>query len=216
MTVSCIRARPAQVEIDELTVVFGEAMHTGGGSRAADNAANYLLVAPGPNFTFDTSNCSGLVADDVGVAFSGVDYQPNTPAAPQATTILRLSAPLIDNHLRLLVCGSLEDAAGNALGGGDFSLDFRVDARNLFRNGHFDCDIEGWVQEPAGSGLVQQAPADADSSADSGSLQVLHAGEELLAIGQCLPIAPGVGLRVGGRFRVDAPPHEQIGLVRHL
>ncbi len=204
----------AQVVVSELRVVFNEAMRAGGGSAAADNPANYRLITPGADHTFDSSDCLALSGDDSQIPITGVVYQAGSPSAEQATARLQLAQPLVDNHYRLLACGTLADAVGNPLQGGDFSLDFRADALNLFHNGHFDCDLQGWWLDPPGTALLQHAAVDADDSADSGSMQVLQDGTAELAISQCIGVSGGAELRLGGRFRVDAPAQVQVGLIR--
>ena len=204
----------ARVVIDELAVVFSEAMATGGGPGAADAPESYLLIAPGADFDFDTSTCGGAAGDDTTVAIDGVLYQAGSPAPQQATARLQLAAPPEDEHLRLLVCGSVTDAVGNPLDGGDFSLDFRVDAHNLFANGHFDCDLAGWAEEPPGTLLISHAAVDADGSDDSGSARVDYAGTGSLALGQCFPVGGGETLRMGVRFRIDGAGDPDLAIVR--
>lgn len=174
------------------------------------NPANYLLVAAGPNFAYDTFACGGAGGDDVEVPIVGVTYQALTDTAS-----LDLGGVLGDGLHRLFLCDGIVDLAGNPLdgdgngvGGDDFGLSFRIDRGNVFANGHFDCDRPPW-QPVSSAGATQSwdGGVDADGSPDSGSAaaSVLVAGgtPESAAVGQCVDLYPGF-LVLGARARLDS------------
>jgi len=138
---------------------------------------------------------------------------------------LRLANALPDGLYRFFACGStsLKDTAGNTLdgdgngeGGDDYVLDlFRVDARNLFANGHFDCGFAPWLEDPpAAAGHDPAADADGSPLSGSASVPLTAAGEVILD--QCVSFAaftPGTRFELGGRFRLDAPATTVLGLM---
>ncbi|HSL84311.1 MAG TPA: DUF11 domain-containing protein, partial [Thermoanaerobaculia bacterium] len=114
--------------ITGLEVAFSEAMQDPPGDADPDdvtNPANYLLVRPGANGTFQTVSCAaGLAGDDVPVAIQSVAYDAGT-----FTAVLDLGSPLPVDDYRFFACGSatLRDLAGNPLAGGDdFIVSFRM------------------------------------------------------------------------------------------
>ena len=202
------RVRPSRLE-----VIFSEALVDDGSPAAADRLENYLLVATGPNFNFDSSACGATVGDDVAIPVQAVSYSADSPTAPQSRATLQLNQPLVNDHYRLIVCGALEDPAGNSLSGGDALLDFRVDSANLFSNGHFDCDLDSWgLNPPTGNELTHDASFDADSSFDSGALAVLPQ-TYMLSATQCVDVVPNSTMQVGGRFRVEGAVGDSVGVI---
>ncbi|MCP4657090.1 MAG: DUF11 domain-containing protein, partial [bacterium] len=207
----------ARVAIRQLQVVFSEELRAGGGADAADNPDNYQLLASGPDLDFSTFACGVPAGDDELLALAGVGYQVATPAAAQSTATLDLLGVLDDALYRLIVCGSAADPAGNALAGGDLVLDFRVDRFNLFANGHLDCDLRGWQQQPPGGPQILFSPTDLDGTPRSGSVQVSNGGATELGVGQCVE-DPWSSFQanpyhLGGSFRLDAAPLILVSLV---
>ena len=223
--------------VRRLRVTFSEAMRYNGAAPGPDdvnNPANYLLVGTGPDLDFDTTMCGALQGDDVAIPVTAVTYAADTPAPPQSTATLHFGGPLPDGLYRFMACGSttLEDAAGNALdgdengtGGDDHVLDlFRVDARNLFDNGHFDFFDDGvvdcgglppWLEDPPAA-AVHDPATDADGSPLSGAASMPLPAAATVALEQCVSFAgypPGTVFEIGGRFRLDAPASTSLGLM---
>jgi uncharacterized repeat protein (TIGR01451 family) len=201
----------ANVEVSAIHVTFSEAMYDPPGDTATGdvtNPASYQLVRPGADLEFDTAMCGGAAGDDVAVplAAGSVTYASGTD-----TATIALGAPLPDSLYRLFACGTLRDPAGNQLDGvpgvppgDDFVRGFRVDAHNLFANGHFDCDLGGWVVSPPGTFVHDTA--DADGSPESGSaladVTALPAQMPDAALGQCVGVSGGAQLDMSARYRV--------------
>lgn len=196
----------AQVRLSDVAVSFNEPMRSSAGIPGPDDAnnpANYLLVAPGPDLVFDTADClGGIQGDDVGIPIGGVTY-----SAPTATLHLPAGHPLGDSLYRLLVCASLLDLGGNALdgdangtGGDDFVRGFRVDAANLLANGHFDCTLAGWTASPPAD-VAHDPLADAGGSPHSGA--ALVTSSEFMVM-QCVPVTAGFGYELAGSVRLVA------------
>jgi hypothetical protein len=123
------------------------------------------------------------------------------------------------------VCGStsVHDLAGNPLdgdddgtGGDDFSLaKFRVDAGNLFANGHLDCELPPWTGGPPAA-IQYDALLDVEGSPQSGSAAVPTTSELQITLDQCVDVSAlpeGAALELGGRLRLDAPASALLGLV---
>jgi LPXTG-site transpeptidase (sortase) family protein len=97
--------------------------------HSADNPANYLLVTPGPNGTFDTTACGptgigGLKPDDIQIPVGTVNYDPATYIASLA---VNGGSVLSNGVYRLFISGttSITDPTGDAfLNGHD--MDSRV------------------------------------------------------------------------------------------
>ncbi len=118
-----------------LSVTFDQDVVHGDGTAANDaaNQANYLLVATGPDGTFDTTTCSdGPAGDDIVIAVDAVAY-----SALDRTAALSLNggSALSPATYRLFVCGttSIENSFGDKLdgnedgiGGDDFRRSFTV------------------------------------------------------------------------------------------
>jgi hypothetical protein len=133
------------------------------------------------------------------------------------TATIELGSPVSDSLYRLFACGTLLDAAGNPLdgdgnstGGDDFLRSFRVDSRNIFVNGHFDCGADGWTPVTSGgAGQAWDPSTDADGSPESGAQGAFVAspsgGVETASLGQCVAVPPG-RLDLSGRARLDLVP----------
>ncbi len=184
------------------------------------NPANYLLVTPGADLEFDTDVCGAVAGDDVAVALGvgSVTYDSGTD-----TATIALGGPLDDSLYRLFACATLQDPAGNPLdgdgnatGGDDFRRQFRIDAENLLANGHFDCDLGGWVTSTTAGATVVHDPADADDSPESGSAlgEVASAGAipERAGVTQCVQIPAGTGFELASRYRVTTGAGNQVAV----
>lgn len=113
-------------------VYFSEEVNNPAGNADPDdvtNPANYLLIEKGANGTVDTVSCAGgVIADDVQVTVTSVDYFTPPPSAK-----VNLAAPLGLGNYRLFICGttSIVDLALTPLGGfpgSDYTFDFVVAA----------------------------------------------------------------------------------------
>lgn len=178
----------ARVEIHQLLVTFNEAMD----SALAADPASYRVVAAGADRDVPTDLCSTLEGDDVALDLAGVAYDDGS-----LTATLDLGATLADGPYRLLVCDTLTDAAGNALdgdenafAGADFERYFRIETGNLFRNGHFDCDLSEW--DVASTSLpvqIGRGGLDVDGASVSGSTLVYNrTTTDAYSLGQCVPM----------------------------
>lgn len=198
--------------ISGFTLSFSEALQDLPGDTDPNdvtNPDNYLLVAAGPNATYETFTCGGAGGDDVAMAITSVSYD-----AVDDRATLDLGAPLGGALYRLLVCDTLRDLAGNSFEA--FERSFRADPGNLFANGHLDCSGTEWAQATSGGATIVHDPAvDVDGSPDSGSFQTMHLapGSESAqaAITQCVP-AIGGGVALEGRARLAADPGDVVGL----
>ncbi len=195
---SCSTVR---VTIDALTVEYSEAMADPAGDSDPEdvtNPANYRLFAPGPDRAFSTALCGPPAGDDVAIPVLGVTWAAGTFTATADVD------PLADGQYRLLLCPTLEDAAGNPLdgnstpsGGDEHEIDFRVDSRNRFKNGHFDCDLTIWQVSPDGTGDLEHDPAvDLDNAPASGSARIdpllpPPEGPSSFALAQCTDLSAG-------------------------
>ena len=106
-----------------------------GDEHSASNRNNYLLIGPGPNKTFDTSETSGcingLAGDDKSVPINSAVYDPSTYTA---TVQINGGTRLPAGRYRLYVCGSTsitdlaEDVELN--NGQDTAINFSVISQN--------------------------------------------------------------------------------------
>ncbi len=186
----------------------------------ANHPGSYLLLAAGPDQRFDTVGCGAALGDDLAVSLGGVAYDPESWVA---TLELAGAGALPASLHRLFVCGStpaLSDLAGEPLdgdgdgsGGDDFTLTFRADHPNLFQNGHFDCDLEGWTRVSTFDGEIERSPEDAGGSDLSGSVHFVPLTPEAIGIGQCLPVEPSRAYRFEASFRWSNPVPDQVGFL---
>lgn len=205
-----IACETANVEISQLLVTFDEAMSDPAGNNApgdVTNPANYQLVVPGPDETFQTTQCASLLGDDQLVPVSSLTYDGGT-----TTATLDFGSNLAAGLYRVLACGLIEDEIGNPLdgdgdgtGGDDFVRSFRIDADNLLANGHFDCDLAGWIPQSTDPGEIVWAGDDYLSSGDSGSAAVINqAASTDFQIAQCADLAlAGVPYTLANRYRMS-------------
>jgi uncharacterized delta-60 repeat protein len=173
--------------------------------------ASYRLVAAGADGDLGPLACTDpLGLDDVELTIADA-VSDGAPGG--ATVALGLAAPLPDGLVRLLVCPTIEDTAGNALdgdgdgtGGDAFARTFRVDRDNLFAEGHFDrCPVSlaAWTTEATPPNAVEPSDEDADDSPLSGSVEVFSATADPSGLGQCVPIARSGDHRLTVRARLD-------------
>lgn len=191
-----------------LRVTFSEPMSN------AQDPLQYRLLAAGPDGDFGTLTCAGMpVGDDRAVAILAAtsDADPLTPTV----TLDLAGAQRSSGVHRLLVCGTLTDAAGNALDGGagagsDLLRDFRVDRFNRFANGHFDdcdpLDVEpvvagGWILEPPM--VVATSRQDALGSSISGSLLADLANADPASATQTVTVAGGQRYALSSHYRLQ-------------
>ncbi|MEM6456879.1 MAG: Ig-like domain-containing protein, partial [Acidobacteriota bacterium] len=181
---------------DRLRVRFSETMADplGDGDPAdVTNAANYQLIASGPDRDIATLACDALEGDDVRIAVDGAVAIGDDARRGGAPTEVELTFDrlLPDGPYRLLVCDALEDDAGNALAA-TVDATFRVRADSLFVNGALDCDLDAWTitddVQPAGV----YSPEDVDDAEISGSILLTGQPGMRFAIGQCLTDASSI------------------------
>jgi len=213
----------ANVSITALAVSFDEAMANPPGDGDPDditNPANYLVVTAGPDFDFATTACGGAGGDDVALTVSGVSYDGGSD-----TATLTLAAALPAAQVRLFVCDSLTDLAGNALdgdadttAGGDFRRAFRSDPGNVFANGHFDCDAADWNAVAATPAEIAWTGSDdADDADDSGAVHFTNLApgvDTSFRLWQCYDIPTAALFDVEARVRLAAASGTFIGFSR--
>jgi uncharacterized repeat protein (TIGR01451 family) len=218
----CEEARSA---ITRVLVVFDEEVRDPPGDGDPDdvtNPSNYWLLVSGPDRDISTGDCSGLAGDDVVVPVDAVSYDPGSSTA---TLTVNGGVALGDALHRLLVCGStsIRDLAGNALDGNgdgvegdDFLRTFRVERRNLFVNGQFDCDIDTWVAVSTLPGELSHSSEDVDDSLLSGSALTTNLSASTdFALGQCANgVLPTLAYSFAGQMRLDAAPGELLTVTR--
>jgi hypothetical protein len=105
------------VDINRLLVYFKVNMQDPVGSTAANdvtNPANYLLLVPGPNRSFETTECSAVQGDDLSISIDGVSYDA---AQYQARVFINHDVNLSEDHYRFLVCDRIQDLGNTALDG---------------------------------------------------------------------------------------------------
>ncbi|MEM9597822.1 MAG: GEVED domain-containing protein [Acidobacteriota bacterium] len=191
--------------VDAFVVTFDEPM------VGIADPANYRLVTAGADGVLDTTSCADVNDDVLVTPVSLEDANP--------TVTLAFPGAVPDGLYRLVVCDSLTDIAGNALDGDADGAEgpslvierFRIDARNLFMNGHFDCDLDPWTATPAGTPNVVADAADADGAADSGSILALDVDTTGFGVEQCLAITPSSPweadpYRLTARFEIEQSP----------
>jgi LPXTG-site transpeptidase (sortase) family protein len=129
-----VNAATLNTSFSEIRVTFNEDAANPAGDVPPDDvtaAANYLLVRPGLNTTFDTVDClTGVGGDDVIVPTGPVTYDNGGGSGPFVATVRINNGTSLENGMyRLFVCGttSITDLAGNALNGGaDSRLTFTI------------------------------------------------------------------------------------------
>ncbi|MEM7332150.1 MAG: S8 family serine peptidase [Chloroflexota bacterium] len=93
-----------------------------GSAGDVTNSSNYMLVRSGANETIDTTACGIAQGDDQSVSVDSVSYDSN---ANRVTLTVNAGHPLPNDSYYLIVCGTIEDSAGNPMGT-DFGVSFTV------------------------------------------------------------------------------------------
>ncbi len=159
-----------------LAITFSEAMDPG----LAVAPSSFRLIAADGDHDIDTLTCGAVSPNDRLVPLSSIDYDEGT----FTTTI---EATIVEELHRILVCGTVQDEQGNAMGP-DFRTFFRVDSTNLFDNGHFDCFLSDWNEQGSGIGADT---FDFHGSELSGSAAFNVTEGASQSISQCVEVAPG-------------------------
>ncbi len=208
--------------VQRLLVTFSESMFDPMGDSDADdvtNPANYQLLTPGADRSFQTDACGGPQGDDQVIAVTGVSYDDGS-----LTADLTLALELPDDLYRLEVCGSttLVDLAGNALdgdgdgtGGDDFQRGFRVDNANRFANGHFDCDLTAWTVTSTNPAEIVHDGLDFEASDQSGSARVENLTQsQAFQLDQCVDVLGGGEHRLSLELDLTTDPEIAVTLNR--
>lgn len=206
------------IPLTQFVVTFSEPVADPPGNGGADdvtNPANYQLLTPGPDGTFQTTDCTALAGDDVLRVPSSVLY---FAASQEAVANFGPNA-LPAATYRLQICGSTSivdlfanpiDGDGNGVGGDDYKLDFTVLSTDLLQNPNFDSTITGWIADPPTPGVVRFEPADADGWSISGAvIMELTGATPAYAVSQCVPIDDTLDYAVGGRVLILSPSGSQ-------
>ncbi|MEO1085962.1 MAG: GEVED domain-containing protein, partial [Acidobacteriota bacterium] len=177
----------------------------------ADLIDNYRVISAGDDRDLQTTSCADPLAEaDLEELIQSVTVGGD-PAS--TTSIVTLASPPADGPLRILVCDTLTDIAGNALDGdvdgipgGDASRSFRVDRNNRFVSGHFDCErgLDDWVQVATPPDVWLDDSEDVDDASFSGSALLLHDSQEASALAQCVSLAGGRPHRLAAAVRFSA------------
>jgi LPXTG-site transpeptidase (sortase) family protein len=117
-----------------LTIAFDSDAADPPGDLGADdvsNPANYLLLTPGTNGSFDSPDCLSAPGADDGIVPTGPAVYVSDSGTGEYITTLTLNGglPLPSGNYRLLLCGttSITDLFGNPLNDGvDERIDFRI------------------------------------------------------------------------------------------
>jgi hypothetical protein len=201
--------------ITQIVVTFSEPVADPVGSSDPDdvtNPANFQVIRPGPDGTFQTVSCVALAGDDIKTLPSTVEYlAPSRTAIAKYDSVVSLQA----SSYRLMICGSTSilDLAGNPLdgddngtGGDDRIVPFQVLSGYLLRNPNFDTAVSSWTLLPATPGVVQFDPADSDDWAVSGSaLMQFVSGTPAYAVSQCVQVVDTSNYVFGGKVFTESP-----------
>ncbi|MCP4045335.1 MAG: hypothetical protein GY732_05025, partial [Gammaproteobacteria bacterium] len=170
---------------------------------------NFLLVDTGPDQDLQTTDCSSLSGDDVGVIINSVI---SGGAGTNPTTTLVLNAKLADGQHILLVCDGIADAAANMLDGdgdgtqgGDLARQFRIEQGNLFSNAFLDDCVDVPIALPPwtasanpGSTVAADGATDTDDSSLSGSILL----DNVAVDGSTVSVEQCVSVPLGGYYAV--------------
>jgi len=180
-----------------LELRFSEELVGGGAPGDVDSIESYRLYAPGPDGEFEISSCRDSHSEDPGTDDVEITLLAARWNAKTATVELDIeSSPLqaLDGFRRLIACETLRDFGENPIDGdgdgnpGDAAVrGFRIDAGNLVRNGHFDCDLDGWsALAPTPQDWTLGADA-AGSSLSASSRIDNSAAWPSVGVGVCVP-----------------------------
>ncbi len=145
-----------------LNIQFNKEVLTGGGTGAADNTLNYLLVEDGPfNNGFDTVSClGGVLSDDTSITVDSISYNATTFTV---TLAVNGGTALPPGTYRLFACGttSVEDLFGNELNNGlsDTQINFTVRpaASSLPATGFRHGQVTQLAKQPAAKAYTSTA-----------------------------------------------------------
>jgi hypothetical protein len=176
---------------------------------SATNPANYRLVSPAAAAAFGTTSCLSGPNGDTVIAVEPTGYDAGTYTV---TLEINGAALLGDGLYRLLVCGTIEDPAGNPLDGGlgageDFERSFRVDRFNLLADGHFDrydptaCGLAAWSSTNPGGVEIDSPDLGASPLSGSAHNTAALAGFDLT---QCVAVPGDSPLTLRASIRLDA------------
>lgn len=182
------------------------------------NPDNYLLVKPGPDHTFQTTNCTdGLMGDDTRIPI----MNPGQPLPGGPFEIRTHPFELFFELFRMIVCGDLLiDLFSNPLDG-DPTRTLRVDPYNSFANGHFDRDDRRWRDTPAGS--FDHSMEDSHGSASSGSIRTTFSfrgpvgsrgSNGPVSLEQCVRTPTTRNATLSAQARLDADPGVSVSFDR--
>ncbi len=182
--------------VNQFHVVYSESVQDPAGDTDPDdvtNPANYQLIATGEDLSFSTSVCGSALGDDIAFSIDSVSYDD---LSQTATLTVNAGLDLNNSVYRLLVCGStsIRDIPGNPLdgtddgvGGDDFTRQFRIEQRNLFSNGYFDCSLDGWTLVSDAPEDIEYSSVDINNSNVSGSALISNTSVSTdFSIGQCI------------------------------
>jgi hypothetical protein len=180
-----------------LALRFSEELVGGGGPGDVDSVESYRLYAPGPDGDFEISDCGTAESavpesDDIEIPLVAARW--NAESSIVELEVKSSTTQALTGVRRLIACESLRDSAENPIDGdgdgnpGDAAVrSFRIDAGNLVRNGHFDCNLDGW-SALAPTPEDWTLGADASGSASSASSRIDNsAGWPTVGLGVCVP-----------------------------
>ncbi len=196
--------------VESLVLRFSEPMWNPPGDETphdVTNAASYMVLATGPYRGVATSSCSEPWIDETIVPILNLSYDPEEFKV-QLDLDLSQIADVLEGQYRLILCDEgATDPAGNAVDGLEPQVvenqmwrTYRVDSESRFSNGHFDCDVDGWVPL---TGMPEDWAFDAADvnwavSSGSGVLDNLS-GAPSVAVGQCVVMSGSDRMRFGAK-----------------
>jgi hypothetical protein len=196
-----------------LALRFSEELVGGGHPGDVDSVDSYRIYAPGPNGDFEISDCGTAESaipgsDDVEIPLLAAAW--NAESATVELTVKSSMLHAVGGVRRLIACESLRDSGENAIDGdgdgnpgGAAVRSFRIDAGNLVRNGHFDCNLDGW-SALAPTPEDWTLGADASGSAYSASSRIDNsAAWPTVGLGVCVPTPGGSQLELRLRHRLS-------------
>jgi len=198
----------ARTTVTALTATFSEAMFEAAPTdpNSVTNPDNWLIVGSGPDQDLSTTVCGPTVDDDVATPIDEVTYDGGS-----LTATVTFDEVLADGPYRLIACsGGLIDLSSNALdgdadggGGDDFVRYFRIDHRDAFVHGNFDCTLDDWITSSPAE-IFFQASEDVDAAGISGSVGFANSiGNFDLSIGQCVELLPESIYELSGSVRLN-------------
>ncbi|MEE4273030.1 MAG: DUF11 domain-containing protein [Thermoanaerobaculales bacterium] len=184
------------------------------------NPANYRVLSPGADLSFETYGCEALAGDDTEEFPSSVTY-----TAGDRIATATMAAPLAASQYRLAICGvnGIVDTVGNALdgdgdgiGGDDHLLPFRVAPGNLFANGYLDCNLDGWELAWTPPDEMTFDQLDRWGSPSSGSL-VLRSWSlgASFSVEQCVPVPGLTSVAINAQLELSPDQGTELTALAH-